>query len=96
VAARRDAQAAVHHPPPRPQSPCLGGLWETWHDVDTFTIVTTAANKPMRAIHDRMPLILADDQIDEWLDPENPDPHDVLASLPSEGIRCVELRPLTG
>ena len=67
----------------------FAGLWETWHDLDTFTIVTTAANKPMRAVHDRMPLILSDEQIDEWLDPENPDPKDVLASLPSEELELV-------
>ena len=67
----------------------FAGLWETWQDLDTFTIITTAANKPMRAIHDRMPLILFDEQIDEWLDPENPDPKDVLASLPSEELELV-------
>ena len=43
----------------------------------------------MRAVHDRMPLILSDEQIDEWLDPENPDPKDVLASLPSEELELV-------
>jgi putative SOS response-associated peptidase YedK len=43
----------------------------------------------MRAVHDRMPLILEDEQIDEWLDPENPDPHEVLASLPSEELELV-------
>ena len=71
----------------------FAGLWETWQDLETFTIITTAANKPMRAVHDRMPLILSDEQIDEWLDPENHDPKDVLASLPSDEL---ELVPVSG
>lgn len=38
--------------------------------LTTFTIVTTTANEVMTPVHDRMPVILADDeQIDEWLYP---------------------------
>lgn len=74
------------------QSPLpFAGLWETWHDVDTFTIVTTAANKAMSAVHDRMPLILSDEQIDEWLDPDNPNPERVLTSVPDEKLELVEV-----
>ena len=48
---------AIRHPD---QSPLVfAGLWGTWHDLDTFTIVTTEANEAMQAIHDRMPLILS-------------------------------------
>jgi putative SOS response-associated peptidase YedK len=50
----------------------FAGIWETWHDLESFAIVTTAANAAMAAIHDRMPLILSPEQLDEWLDPENP------------------------
>jgi putative SOS response-associated peptidase YedK len=39
-----------------------------------------------------MPLILSDDQITAWLDPENPDPHAVLASVPAEEL---ELLPVS-
>ncbi len=35
----------------------------------TCTILTVAAVEPVRAIHDRMPLILPPDRWDEWLDP---------------------------
>ena len=64
-------------------------LWETWHDLDTFTIVTTEANATMRAVHDRMPLILSPEQIDEWLDPENPNPEAVLTSVPQDELELV-------
>jgi putative SOS response-associated peptidase YedK len=41
----------------------FAGLWDVWRDPDgeqlyTFTIITTDANKLLRPIHDRMPLIL--------------------------------------
>jgi putative SOS response-associated peptidase YedK len=36
--------------------------------VQTFAIVTTDANTPMRAVHNRMPVILARDDWAEWLD----------------------------
>ena len=37
----------------------FAGLWETWHDIDTFTIVTTTAIDSMGQVHERMPLILS-------------------------------------
>lgn len=44
-------------------------LWET-----TFTILTTAANSVTRNYHDRMPVILADRDADDWMDPRAADP----------------------
>ena len=46
------------------------GVWET-----TFTILTTAANALLESYHDRMPVILADRDADDWMDPRAPDPH---------------------
>ena len=51
----------------------LAGLWESWHDprgvaVETCTIVTTEANKLMRPLHDRMPVILGMESERLWLD----------------------------
>ncbi|HUP31063.1 MAG TPA: SOS response-associated peptidase [Usitatibacter sp.] len=50
----------------------FAGLWERWkgaegEPVETFTIVTTDANESVARIHDRMPVILPMDAIDEWL-----------------------------
>jgi putative SOS response-associated peptidase YedK len=53
----------------------FAGLWERWtrpddgESIDSFTIVTTAANDRMRALHARMPAILAPEDLARWLDP---------------------------
>jgi putative SOS response-associated peptidase YedK len=53
----------------------LAGIWDTWRpgtalERHSFSIVTTAANPFMREIHDRMPVILAQAVIEDWLNPE--------------------------
>ena len=54
----------------------FAGLWERWRnptegrDVESCTIVTTAANATLSPIHHRMPVILAPESYDLWLDPE--------------------------
>ena len=50
----------------------FAGLWETWtgpngEELDTAAIVTTRANKTLSPIHDRMPVILAPEAFDLWL-----------------------------
>ena len=62
----------------------LGGLYERWLSpqgdvLDTCAIVTTAASSPLRAVHDRMPVIVAQSDYDRWLDPSNPEVDDLLA-----------------
>jgi putative SOS response-associated peptidase YedK len=44
-------------------------VWAT-----TFTILTTAANALIASYHDRMPVILADRDADDWMDPRAPNP----------------------
>ena len=61
----------------------FAGLWERWRgdlngdgtetEVRSTTIITTAANEPMSELHDRMPVMLAPDHWDAWLDPGNAD-----------------------
>jgi putative SOS response-associated peptidase YedK len=51
----------------------FAGLWETWtgpngEELETAAIVTTNANRTLAPIHDRMPVILAPDAFDLWLD----------------------------
>jgi putative SOS response-associated peptidase YedK len=59
---------------PRDGGPiAFAGLWETWsgpngEEVDTACIVTTAANRALAPIHDRMPVVIAPDGFDLWLD----------------------------
>jgi putative SOS response-associated peptidase YedK len=73
----------------------LAGLWERWRGPDgdaiaTFTIVTTAANEAMRAFHDRMPVLVAPADHDEWL--SSPNPSALLAPWRGEPF---EIRPIS-
>ena len=50
----------------------FAGLWETWtgpngEELDTATIVTTGASRALSHIHGRMPVILAPEAFDHWL-----------------------------
>jgi putative SOS response-associated peptidase YedK len=52
----------------------FAGLWDRWATpdgelVDSFAIVTVAANDAVRPVHDRMPLRVEPALYDEWLDP---------------------------
>jgi len=52
----------------------FAGLWEHWQgpngdEIESCTILTTAANDLMRPIHDRMPIILPPEDHRRWLDP---------------------------
>lgn len=60
----------------------FAGITETWlgsdgSEIDTGAILTTSANKLMTTLHDRMPVILAPGDWDEWLDCGNRRPRDV-------------------
>jgi putative SOS response-associated peptidase YedK len=69
----------------------FAGLWASWHPrgddavepLRSCTIVTTAAAGPVRDLHDRMPVILAPDAEDAWLDPATPAPelHELLTAV---------------
>ena len=75
----------------------FAGLWESWlgadgSEIDTACIVTTAANQTIAPIHDRMPVVIAPEDFDRWLDsraypPESvadllrPSPNDLFATM---------------
>jgi len=55
----------------------LAGLWSVWHrgepdELRTCTIITTAANARMAEIHDRMPVVVAPEDEELWLDRDTP------------------------
>ncbi len=52
----------------------FAGLWEVnrdekGRDFKAFSIITTAAKAPVRAVHDRMPVILRRSDEERWLSP---------------------------
>lgn len=74
----------------------LAGLWERWRGpdgdtIESFAIVTGAANAQTAPIHDRMPRILAPGDYDRWL--RAPDPRVLLAAAP---VVRLAIHPVTG
>ncbi|MDE7259344.1 MAG: SOS response-associated peptidase [Lachnospiraceae bacterium] len=43
----------------------MAGLYNRYQNEDRFVILTTAANESMNPVHDRMPLLLEQDEIEK-------------------------------
>ncbi|MGD9714048.1 MAG: SOS response-associated peptidase [Thermomicrobiales bacterium] len=75
----------------------FAGLYDAWKDendevVASYTIVTTSANELMRSLHERMPVILHQDDEEEWLDRSVTDPAQLqrlLGPYPAEEMQVV-------
>jgi putative SOS response-associated peptidase YedK len=69
----KEARKPVWFHAPEGQLLLFAGLYESWRDpkteewMRTFTILTTDANETVAPVHDRMPVILPRDRLDEWL-----------------------------
>jgi putative SOS response-associated peptidase YedK len=77
----------------------FAGLMETWSDpsggeIDTACIITTAANRLMRRVHDRMPAILSPEAFSLWLDNDGVDPASATALLRPAPEPALELIPI--
>jgi putative SOS response-associated peptidase YedK len=69
----------------------MAGLYERWRSdsgdlVDSCTIVTTEANELLRPVHDRMPMIVAPEHYERWLDAAHADVADLIAAFPSAAM----------
>ena len=87
----------------------FAGLWERWDGpresaggeaagdagIESCTIVTTEANARLRSIHHRMPVILAPETYDLWLDPATPgaQAQALLRPAPSEWFTAYRVSP---
>ena len=77
----------------------FAGLWEYWDragegPLESCTIITTNSNDLTADIHDRMPVILSDDNYDLWLDPELQDKEPLLPLLepyPSDEMKVTRV-----
>lgn len=66
----------------------IAGVWESWKSptgtrLETCAVVTTAARGPVERLHDRMPLVLTEEERDRWLSPSPDDARAVLADAGS-------------
>ncbi|MBU0615324.1 MAG: SOS response-associated peptidase [Nanoarchaeota archaeon] len=51
----------------------FAGLYDTWKDMISFTIITTQPNSLLKPIHDRMPVILEKKDEKTWLEETDTD-----------------------
>jgi putative SOS response-associated peptidase YedK len=82
----------------------MAGLWETWKSpagerIRSCTIITTESNELIGALHDRMPVILAEEDWPAWLG-ETPADEAALKALlrpyPSERMKLWPVGPAVG
>ena len=84
----------------------FAGLWEEWRPpqipsapaqtIQSCTILTTTPNELMRGVHDRMPVILAPEHYDLWLDPGFSHVEELQALLrpyPAQAMRRYRVSP---
>lgn len=69
----KEARRPIWFHPPHDDLLLFAGLYESWRDPKTdawqrtFTILTTDANEIVAPVHDRMPVILPPERVEEWL-----------------------------
>ena len=79
----------------------LAGLWSSWKDPDsgerlkTCTILTGKPNDLVAPIHDRMPVVLAEDQWGPWLDRDLIDPAVAAGLLSTYPAERMALHPVS-
>jgi putative SOS response-associated peptidase YedK len=79
----------------------FAGLWEQWTgaegpQLESCTIITTEANELLRPLHDRMPVILREEDYAGWLDPKQQDKEILqgfLKPYPSEEMTTYPVSP---
>ncbi len=96
---KRKQPFLIHTPQDTPLA--FAGLWAPWRDPATgqwllsASVVTTAANEAVAALHNRMPVILGDDEWPLWIDPEVNDADLLRELLQPAADDLLELRPVS-
>ena len=75
----------------------MAGIWEQWQssdgtELETCSVLTTAANSLLETIHPRMPVILRPDQFDRWLSSETtpiPRLERLLQTFPADEMQAI-------
>ena len=83
----------------------MAGLYEFWRDparkddpdawVTTCTIITTEATDAAGRVHPRMPLTVAAENWQDWLNPEHRDVADLRALLEQPAFASLTVRPVS-
>jgi len=77
----------------------FAGLYDVWHDADgnelcSYTVITTQPNDLVASIHNRMPVILRQEDEDAWLD-KGSDSAQLLALLKAYPADKMEAYPVS-
>jgi putative SOS response-associated peptidase YedK len=77
----------------------LGGIWEVWHEGDenavtSTAIITTPANDRVSELHNRMPLVIEQENWNAWLMGEDPD--GLLKPAPDDTLTWHPVTPSVG
>jgi len=78
----------------------LAGLWEHWQDADgneieSCTVLVRAANAQVRPVHERMPVVLAPQSYDLWLDIRSQKPQPLETLLAVQQAPDLEIYPVS-
>ncbi|MGI8794109.1 MAG: SOS response-associated peptidase [Acidimicrobiales bacterium] len=82
----------------------FAGLWEVWNDpseppdappLQSCTIITCAANELIEPLHNRMPVVVAPSDWEQWLDRSNHDTDSLRALLGPADARAFERWPVS-
>jgi putative SOS response-associated peptidase YedK len=78
----------------------MAGLWDRWKDqdgkgIETCAILTTRTNALLSEVHDRMPVIIGQDDYDLWLDTGITDPARVADLLEPFDPRLMKKYPVS-
>ena len=83
----------------------FAGIWEYWmgqdgSELESMAIITTGANEALASIHHRMPVVVAQNDFDRWLDPDQsaadllrPAANHLFAPQPTEMKRAAPKKP---
>lgn len=78
---------------------CFAGLWESWQSpandtIETTTILTTQANPLLSPLHDRMPVMVSENSLESWLQPDpTSDPTDLFLPWPAKDLQLHPVSP---
>ncbi len=69
----------------------MAGIWDEWHSGDTrkrsFSIITTTPNREVASLHNRMPVLLLDQNAQQsWLKTDDPEEIIKLLHPPSDDV----------
>lgn len=67
----------------------LAGIWNYFQDGERFTILTVRPNESVASVHNRMPLVLEQDEIGDWMS-DNKKAGKLLSKIPAPLTRHQE------